>query len=123
MKKFKKLSEEKWEDIKQEIKMMLHAHRDCLRNQKVYDTTKVPFDVHDGYYGEAFGIIRALHVLWYGDYRGAINTPKNRENLRWWLSEIEREVLQEENFGGNNECDVCLKRYGKDGAGRRQKSA
>lgn len=106
------LTEAEWEAIKQEIKMMLHASRDCLRNQGV-DTTIVRFDCRDGYYGEAFGIIRTLHVLGYGDYTGAANRPEIRTNLRWWLREIEEEVLAEEGFGTTNFCSHCFKRYGK----------
>lgn len=96
-----------------EIKMMLHAHRDCLRNKGV-DTAKVSFDCRDGYYGEAFGIMRALQTLGYGRF-GAVNIPGT---LNHWLDELKDQVLAEENFGGSNQCDRCLADYGKDGAGR-----
>lgn len=111
-KSFKKLSEKHEQAIKNEIKLMLHAHRDCLRNRCV-DTSKETFDCRDGYYGEAFGVIRALQVLGYGNF-GAVNTPQVKTNLLWWFEEICQEVLREENFGGNNNCVHCLERYGKD---------
>lgn len=111
----KKLNKKQEKAIEDEIKMMLHAHRDCLRNQKV-DTTKVTFNVNDGYYGEAFGILRALQVLGYGKF-GAMNVCDNEHpkwSLNWWMYNIEREVLAEENFNGNNMCDHCCEKYGKD---------
>ncbi len=99
--------------IELEVKMMLHAHRDCLRNRG-RDTTKISFDINDGYYGEAFGIMRALAVLGYGNTFGAINVDKPG-NLKFWFTKLCDQVLAEENFGGNNECDHCLERYRKDG--------
>lgn len=111
--KYKELTNKQIKAIESEVKMMLHAHRDCLRNRCV-DTTKIRFNVSEGYYGEAFGIMRALAVLGYGYINGAVNTPQNRHNLRWWLSEIEDEALREEGYGGDNKCDYCLERYGKD---------
>lgn len=101
--------------IEAEMVMILHAHRDCLRNRG-RDTGGFTFDINDGYYGEAVGIMRALKVLGLGDF-GAVNKPGN---LSSWLSDLERRVLAEENFGGSNECDYCLKRFGKDGAGRKR---
>lgn len=99
--------------IEQEILLMLHASRDCLRTKKV-DTAKVRFHCADGYYGEAFGIMRALKVLCYGDF-GAVNVEGN---LSSWFRNLEDRCLREENFRGSNECDHCVERYGKDGAGR-----
>lgn len=114
----RKLPDKHKRAIEDEIAMMLHAHRDCLRNQR-QDTAKVRFDCRDGYYGEAFGILRALKVLGYGNF-GACNVPGN---LSYWMKQIEYRVLAEENFGGSNECDHCLERYGKDGAGRKRGAA
>jgi len=93
--------------IRAEVVMLLHASRDCLRNQG-QDTSKVRFSANDGYYGEAFGILRALAVL----------HMDTMENLKEWLRDLEHQVLLEEHFGGSNECDHCLEHYGKDGAGR-----
>ncbi len=120
MKKFKKLPESQWEAVKNEIKMTLHASRDCLRNQGT-DTTKIRFSVNDPYYGEAFGILRALSVLGYGQVFGAVNTPEDRTNFQWWFHEIQEEVLREENYHGNNQCDHCFERYGNDGVRNRRK--
>lgn len=105
-----------------EIKMMLHASRDCMRNQfesgqSKYDPAIIRFVISDGYYGEAFGLVRATVLLGYMKY-GPINVAGTAQN---WFSNLEQEVLWEENFYGNHECDFCLKAYGKDGAGRRSR--
>lgn len=97
--------------VEAEIKMILHAHRDCLRNQDV-DTTKVRFDVRDGYYGEAFGILRCLKLMGFGDF-GPVNI---QGNLSYWMHQLEEEVLKEENFGGSGVCEHCRSKYGKDDA-------
>lgn len=115
--RFKTLPEKKWLEIKADIKMLLHAARDCMRNRHEkdgYDSKNVRFVAWDGYGGEAFGILRALALLGYGTIRGAVNMPEERTNLKWWLSEIENEVLAEEGYGGDNKCDYCFQRYGKD---------
>lgn len=114
-----KLTPDQEERIAKSIKMMLHAHRDCLRNRDE-DTTKITFDCGDGYYGEAFGILRGLDVLGYGDVYGAVNSPTEKRNFRWWLSQLEDEVLREEGFAGidgspgDNKCEYCFQHYGKD---------
>jgi len=107
------LSKELQAKIEAEVVMILHAHRDCLRNQK-QDTSKVTFDVRDGYYGEAFGVMRAMVLLGYISW-GASNIPGNANS---WMHELESRVLREENYNGSNECDHCFNRYGHDGAGR-----
>jgi len=94
-----------------EIKSLLHAHRDCLRNIGV-DTTRVRFDVRDGYYGEAFGMLRTMRLMGFGDW-GPSNVPGN---LKHWLAELEKEVLEEENFGGSGVCEWCREKWGKDDA-------
>lgn len=111
--KYKTLTPKQESELVAEIKMMLHASRDCLRNQGC-DTTKVRFDAADGYYGEAFGIARALHVLGYGTYLLANNIPAEKYNLKWWFDQICDEVLQEEGWDGNNQCDYCYEKYLKD---------
>lgn len=119
----RKLTPQKRQAVVDEVKMMLHAHRDCLRNKGV-DTSKVQFDCRDGYYGEAFGVMRGLAVLGYGGF-GPDNIPHDTHpewNLKWWFSELCSEVLAEENYGGDNHCDFCITRYGKDGAGRNRSS-
>lgn len=92
--------------VNAEIKHMLHASRDALRNRGV-DTGHVRFDVNDAYYGEAHGILRAIRLLC---------GPSDDD--RGWLGRLEREVLSEEHFGGNDQCDFCLEHFGRDGAGR-----
>lgn len=109
------LTDELRAKVATEIVALLHAHRDCLRNLG-QDTNNVTFDVRDGYYGEAFGILRGLRLLGHANF-GACNSAGT---LNYWMAELERQVLTEENYGGTNECDYCLKRWGKDGAGRRR---
>jgi transcriptional regulator with XRE-family HTH domain len=106
---------EQRKSVEDEVAMMLHAHRDCLRNKK-QDTSKIRFDCRDGYYGEALGVMRELAALGYASF-GPVNVPGY---LNYWMAQIEDRVLREENFGGSNECDHCLERYGKDGAGRKR---
>lgn len=104
--------------IEDEIAMMLHAHRDCLRLKGV-DTTHIRFDVTDVYYGEAFGIMRALRALGYGNF-GAVN---DESTLSHWMAQIEDRVLKEEGYGGDGVCEHCRERYGRDDALVRAKSS
>lgn len=112
---FRRLKSEEKKAIEQELKAMLHAHRDCLRNLGV--SLKHPFDIKDGYYGEAFGMLRALSVLGYGFF-GAVNVGYEQgdldHNLNYWLSRLEKEVLDEENWYGDHRCEFCFNKYGKD---------
>ena len=114
------MNEKQWAMVASEIKLMLHASRDCMRNRftgnrsRLRDPRRVRFDVNDGYYGEAFGILRGLALLGFGDIHGAVNTPQQRLNFRWWLKELESEVLAEENFGGSGVCEFCKAKWGKD---------
>lgn len=115
---FRILTPEQVNAIETEVKMMLHASRDCYRNQ-YKDSKKYRFWAGDGYYGEAAGIFRTLQIFGYGVF-GAVNVPKERTNLSWWFEQLQNKVLEEEHFGGNGQCDHCLQRYGKDDAGRRR---
>lgn len=119
--------------IAAEVKAMLHAQRDELRNRWKPDATRlkptsVTFDCRSGYYGEAFGIMRALQVLGYG-YLGSdnldalqeeklsfrvYNVKQPEQNLKWWFSRLEKDVLEEEGYYTDNRCEHCLKKYGKD---------
>jgi len=132
MRKLKHIPVKLKASIEKEVKMLLHAHRDTLRNQDK-DTTVISFDVGDGYYGEAFGVMRTLALLNYG-YFGSDNLDAIRElysnynitnisqdiqNLKWWFSEIQSKVLKEENFRGSNECDYCFERYRHDAVRKR----
>jgi len=107
--------------IRDEIKMLLHASRDCMRNQK-RDTSKISFLCKDSYYSETFGVIRGLALAGHG-YLGSSNLDAVIEgksdqpecNLRWWLGKIEEEeVLEEEGFRSDGRCEYCLKKYGID---------
>ena len=106
----KELSEEEWEVLKNEIKMMLHSSRDSLRNRGD-DTTKITFSCIDGAYGEAFGIVRGLAAQGYGWF-GANNLPAERVNLKWWFDQLEKEVLTEEGFFDHGHyCQYCAECY------------
>lgn len=108
--------------VEGEVKALLHASREVMRIRKQYDTTKIRFCVYDGYYGEAFGIMRGLNILGYG-YFGSSNLPgtadrkrgkQDHQNLMWWFDQLEREVLEEEGYGKDNICEYCYSRYGRD---------
>lgn len=109
------LSHEQRRAVEDEVAMMLHAHRDCLRNRGV-DTSKTRFDTRCSYWGEAFGILRGLKVLGHGNW----GPDAGLDNLQRLFGELQDRALREENYGGSNECDHCLERYGKDGAGRKR---
>jgi len=132
-KMLKKIPDDLRASVEAEIKMLLHAGRDCLRN-KGRDTTKISFDANDGYFGEAFGVLRCLEIMGYGYYgssnldalteqspnhiRGSSvrNVTSKEQNLMWWSSEIRDQVLKEEGFYGDHRCEWCMEKYGKDTA-------
>lgn len=108
-------------EIEEMVKSLLHASRDCMRNQEK-DTHTTRFCVNNRYFGEAFGVMRGLSLLGYG-YLGDVcreGIKDKKHNLRWWFEQLCGQVLVEENFGGSNECDHCLDMWGKDGAGRKR---
>lgn len=122
------LTDDQWIDVAREVKHLLHASRDALRNRymsflrdagtslqvSVPDPRITRFSCVEGYYGEAFGVLRGLALLGYGAINGATNLPEERRNFGWWLKRLEDEVLAEEGFGGNGVCKDCMSRYGKD---------
>jgi hypothetical protein len=106
--------------VEAEIKALLHASRDCLRNRNV-DTRETRFHCTDGYYCEAFGIMRGLAILGYG-YFGPVNLDavedrsgdQPEQNFRWWFCMIEDSVLSEEGYYSDGHCPYCFGNYGKD---------
>jgi hypothetical protein len=98
--------------IESEIRMLLHASRDAMRNRHE-NTRKVPFHSSDGYYAEAFGVMRGLQIAGYG-YLGTSSQTDDIRNLRAWFHRIEQSVLEDEGFDGDNRCEYCFARYGKD---------
>lgn len=76
-----------------EIKLMLFAARDFLKNRNELDKYPNCFPIYDagGYYGEAFGIIRCLVNLGYGEMG-----PDNGNGLKGWFNSLQKEVLSEE---------------------------
>lgn len=54
--------------------------------------------LRDNHHDEAFGIMRGLHVLGYGDIHGSADIPNSVHdiwNLAWWFSELQQQVLRE----------------------------
>jgi hypothetical protein len=136
-KRLKKITSTLEDAISREIKALMHCSRDCLRNQGKLDTSQVSFAVADAYYGEAFGIMRALQIQGYGyfgsdnlhavresegagarsDGKYITNVTQEIQNLKWWFSNLGQEVLVEEGFrDGTHRCEYCLKKYKKDTA-------
>lgn len=135
-KKLKKIPSELEDSISREVKALLHAHRDTLRNQG-WETHKISFSCTEGFYGEAFGIMRCLQILGHGyfgsdnlhalkesegagaraDGRWITNVNQEIQNLKWWFSQLSDEVLVEEGFRNKtHRCDYCIKKYKKDTA-------
>lgn len=126
-KRLKKMPDQLIEDVEAEIKAILHASRDCLRNQGK-DTVQIAWDVNNGYHGEAFGILRALHIMGYGYFGSSnldafkdhpptiYNVTQEQQNLKWWIARLEQEVLEEEGFHGDHHCAHCMEKYKKDDA-------
>lgn len=102
--KRREMPEKLIDDTKNLVVLMLLSSRDCYVNQKIEVHR---FDVNEGYYAEAFGILRGLKLCGYG-YFGASNTPREISNLKWWFGELEDEaLLEEENLGLQN----AIKKY------------
>jgi len=115
--------------IEGETKAVLHAGRDCMRNQGM-DTSILAHDARNGYFGEAFGMFRTLHIQGYGyfgssnldaiteekSHRRFGNVTSPEQNLNWWWNKLQREVLDEEGYLGDNRCEHCLEKYKKDAA-------
>ena len=102
------------EAIEKEIKMLLHAERDCMRNQGK-DATKIKFfSLNDTYFCEAFGMLRTLQTMGYGELGASNARPAEPPNLRAWFERLQDEVLEEEGLHTDNRCRYCLEKYGKD---------
>lgn len=117
MKRHKVLNSDEIAAVEKTVRMLLHASRDCMRNQRA-DTTTITWNVVDAYYAEAFGVMRGLEALGYG-YLGSGNKPHEPpilwHNLRWWFEQLCDSVLAEEGFyDETHECDYCLEHHGKD---------
>lgn len=124
IKKFKTITPVIIKKVESSVKVLLHASRDCLRNQDK-DTSIIMFSCTDGYYSEAFGIMRGLEILGYGrlssvnlngfeDDATRCYAKQAEHNLRWWMYQLEEEVLEEENYNGDGHCDYCKEHYHKD---------
>jgi hypothetical protein len=129
MKTFKVIPAKYKAALANEIKLMLAAHRDCLWTQwtecshsKAVDPTVWQFICNEGYYGEAFGIARALVALGYGyfgsDTMNAVQENRSdhpEHNIKWWFQQIQREYLDEEGFFDKScsaeRCSELLEKY------------
>lgn len=103
-----------------------HAACDAIsemnNRRSIMDPKRVTFSVNDGWYGEAFGVLRGLELLGYGSL-SSLTDEKTYHNLPWWFLQLEEQVLIEDGFrDGSHRCDFCLKAWGKDGAGRTRQS-
>jgi len=125
--RFKKLPAALIDRTAKEVKALLHCCRDSMRNAKK-DTTTIRLDTLNPYYSEAFGVLRGLALLHYGFF-GPVNidgsspvhrvkTTQPEQNLSWWFETLVEETLAEEHFKGDNQCDYCFARYGKDAVRR-----
>ena len=132
MKRFKKLNPAQKEAIANEVKLMIAAHRDMLWTrwemkwpdppEKAIDPRKYQLCANDGYYGEAFGIMRGLCALGYG-YFGSDNLDAIQDNrsdfphhnLKWWFNQLMKEYLLEEGWYDKTctqeRCIRLLNRY------------
>lgn len=95
-----------------EVILMLLASRDCYKNQGREVKT---FDCTDGYYGEAFGMMRALVNLGViapdgkKFYFGTDNFPEEISNAKWWFGELRKKALELETRLGLQEARKLLK--------------
>ena len=116
----RKLSKKKIKEIETDIKLLLHAARDHMRRtSRKSHQDKIP--VHNTYYCQALGEMRALEVLDYGKWKSPFldgtkyDFELPEQNLCWWFEKIYREVHEEEGFyDGTHRCEYCLKTYGRD---------
>lgn len=103
--KYLPMTSEQKEYVEDEVKLMIAAHRDTLwtRYNTNPESYKCPNNFKtmctEGYYGEAFGIMRGLAVLGYG-HLGSDTTPDNGpepwRNLKWWFNQLVDDVLNQE---------------------------
>lgn len=104
------------------VKALLHAAWDAMRNRGE-DARNLYIGPTDPYYCEAFGVMRAMHLMGYG-YFGSSNLSgleernagvQPEQNLSWWFDQLQYEVREEEGFEDRSyRCEYCLERYKKD---------
>jgi hypothetical protein len=125
MKKFRRIPDKLMSSVRNEIKRLLHAERDRLRTVGK-NTLRTTFDIMGPYYSEAIGILKCLQIQGYGEF-DAVNlcatdyacrlrdrASQPEQNFAWFKSQLTKEVLEEEGFGGDHRCEHCLKKYGVD---------
>lgn len=129
VKKFKSIPDKTRFRVICEVKMMLASHRDCLWSRwetaaspQTFDPSKVSIVTNDGYYGEAFGIMRGLAAMGAGfmgpDTMDAVELSRSdtpEHNLKWWFRKIQNEYLDEEGFFDKTcspqKCHTLLEKY------------
>ena len=129
-KTFKKIPKWLKKEIEDTVNHVLHACRDCMRNQGI-DTKGTSFDSNNSYFGEIIGMQRLLVALGYC-FWGANNLPgthesatnqceckaiQDEQNVSWWFDRLKDKVLEEEGYFTDHQCQHCLKLYKKDSHG------
>jgi hypothetical protein len=123
MKRFKPIPDKAKFAIINEVKLMLASHRDCLwtrwetcSHSRVVDPRECSIVANEGYYGEAFGIMRGLAALGYGffgpDTLNAVELSRSdvpEHNLKWWFRRLQDEYLDEEGFYDKTCCQATCK--------------
>ena len=103
--------------LEYEIIELLHAARDCMRNNG-RDWKKIGFDGNT-WNVEAGGVARAVVAIGYGVWGATNGEPvvarNGLINVKAWLSQLEYFVLHEEHVEGDYHCALCLFKYRKDG--------
>lgn len=115
----KKIPKKLIKETEKMVKMLLHASRDCMRNTGI-NSLESGFVVSDGWYAEAFGVMRGLYLCGYGyldksiNLNGKDNFEQDEHDLNWWFNKLCEDVLNEEGFYSDNRCEYCREKYKKD---------
>jgi hypothetical protein len=121
------LPDEKFQEVKAEVKRCLHSCRDTMRilfhdryltdeqRNRLADPSKVRIDARLADYGQAYGLLSALCVLGYIQ-RSPSGGSSKVPNVQDLMYECENEVLAEEGFGHDGKCPQCFSKYGRDDA-------
>jgi len=127
--------------VEDEVRRLLHSSRDMMRQyfmdgRITSDPRKHAFISNDPSYREALGVMRAMVRLGYCYFGskedGAIKDgatlmggkePNPKQNAAWWFFELQKQVLREEGCKGDNVCEYCMAKYGRDNTTLPEKNA
>lgn len=112
----RELPKEKWDEVRAYVKVILHAGRDTMRNRREV-TSQFGWSANNPDWCQAYGVLDGLATLGHLTRFPRVNGPDvlvQDLSPRDVLSELEKEVLEEEHFKGDGRCEHCLKKYGKD---------